>query len=420
MNMPLTDPSSINAALKQFEHLTSFDAVTLERVARDADVREARPGTRLIELGSTDSRQLLLLDGELELTASDGAAHVVRHRDIAARGPISRLRPSRYQVVARSRVRYLFVEQALLDASRNDDACVVVEESYSVSEPNELLDDSACHPLIYDVFNDINLGRVVVPSGADVAVRVGRALLRHGNDIDRFGDTLMVCPALTLKALRMAHALNPQRSGPRNVRDAVRQLGVDETYALSVNCVLRETLRHSSPTVHKRMAAWWRYSMRAAAVAQTLARSRERFDPGTAALLGLLHAIAEPVMLNYADRHPDLGDEAALDHLLRSNRAELGRILLTMWQMPRLLTEATAQSDNWSYDHPGDADYTDILLIAHWHATLACSTRPRLPPVNEIPAFRRFGLHAQSTDLGMRIAAAGGSAVERAETLLED
>ena len=64
MNMPLTDPSSINAALKQFEHLTSFDAVTLERVARDADVREARPGTRLIELGSTDSRQLLLLDGD--------------------------------------------------------------------------------------------------------------------------------------------------------------------------------------------------------------------------------------------------------------------------------------------------------------------------------------------------------------------
>lgn len=418
--MSLTDPPSINAVLQQFDHLAGIDPGLLERFARDAEIRAARPGTRLLELGGTDPNQLLLVDGELELTAGDGASHRVRHSDDAARGPVSRLRPSRYQVVAYTDVRYMLVDQRVLDACRNNDAMLVVEESYSVSEPNELLDDSASHPLIYDVFNDINLGRVVVPSSAEVAVRVGRALHQHTTDFDHFAATLAVCPALTLKTLRAARAQDDAARTPRNLRDALYRLGVEETYALSVNCVLRETLRGGSSIVSKRMAAWWRHSMRAAAITQTLARSSERFDPDLAILIGLLHGIAEPVMLAYADRHEDLADDAALDNLLRSNRTELGRILLAMWSMPKAVVDATANSDNWGYDHSGEADYTDILLVALWHATLAANTRPRIPPAADIPAFRRLGLDLPGSELGMRVVAAGGSAIERAEALLDE
>ena len=410
----------MDAVLQQFHHLSGIDPDSFEHFARNATVREAMPGARLLDLGSSDAQQLFLLDGVLELTAGDGASHIVRHQDAAARGPVSRLRPSRYRVVARSPVRYLLVDGAVLDQCRADHGNMVVEESYSVSEPNELLDDSACHPLIYDVFNDINLGRVVVPSASDIAVRVGRALLRHVDDAELFGATLMVCPALTLKALRAARNQKRARGTPRSIREAVKLIGIDETYALSVNCVLRETLRSASPVVQKRMASWWRNSIRAAAITRTLARSREYFDPGLATLVGLLYAVAEPVMLTYADRHPDLADEAALDHLLRSNRGELGRILLTLWEMPRTLVDAVAHCEHWGYDHAGDADYTDILLVAHWHATLANGTRPRIPPAAEIPAFQRLGLGAQSSELAMQVVAASGGAIERAETLLED
>ncbi|MCB1802890.1 MAG: HDOD domain-containing protein [Gammaproteobacteria bacterium] len=418
--MSLTDESSINAVLQQLNHLAGIDAGLLERFAREAEIHVARPGTRLLELGSTNPQQLLLIQGELELTAGDGARHRVRHGDNAAAGPVSRLRPSRYRVVAHSRVRYMLVDQAMLDAYQTNNTTLVVEESYSVSEPNELLDDSASHPLIFDVFNDINLGRLVVPSCSDVAVRVGRALRRHADDLERFTEILTVCPALTLKTMRAARATDEAGRTPRNVREALVRLGVDQSYALSVNCVLRETLRSCSPTVSKRMTLWWRHSMRTAAIARALARSSERFDPHLAALIGLLHGIAEPAMLAYADRHEDLADEAALDNLLRNNRTELGRILLAMWSMPRAIVEATANSDNWGYDHNGDADYTDILLVALWHATLATNTRPRIPPAADIPAFRRLGLDSPGSELGMRVVAAGGSAVERAEALLDE
>ena len=168
-------------------------------------MEHADAGSRLLALGCEDTRQLFLLEGELELIADDGAMHVVRDRDSAARGPVSRLRPSRYQVTARTDVAYLLIDQAALDASRCQS--VIVEEAFAVSQPNEFLDDSASHPLIYDVFNDINLGRIIVPSGAQIAIRVGRALQRS-SELHYFVEALTACPALTLKWCAR-HASNP-------------------------------------------------------------------------------------------------------------------------------------------------------------------------------------------------------------------
>ena len=87
---------------------------------------------------------------------------LVCHTDAAALGPVSRLRPSRYKVTALSDVRYLMIEQSLLDrfVEHVPVGGVLVEEALMVaSEPNELIDDSATHPLMFDVFDDLNHGR---------------------------------------------------------------------------------------------------------------------------------------------------------------------------------------------------------------------------------------------------------------------
>lgn len=418
--MPPSKDLTISDALRRFDHLTDLADGRLEAFEDDIQLLDADPGKRLLEIGCSDSRQLFLIEGQLELVADDGATHIVSEHDAAARGPVSRLRPSRYQVTARTHVRYLMVEQGVLDTSKSIATGMLVEEAFSVSEPNELLDDTASHPLIYDVFNDMNLGRVVVPSGASIAVRTGRSLRAAGGDLQRFVDVLMLCPALTLKAMRAARNRQLVKFPIRSPRDAVVALGIDETYALSVNCILRETLRSDSYLVNERMDDWWERTVRITAICGVLARMSERFDPHLAALIGLLANIAEPVMLGYADRHPDLADHAALDNVLLGNRAEIGRILLSMWGMPRELVEAAAHSNHWGYDHAGEADYTDILLIAQWQVSLGDTGRPRLPPTEDVPAFRRFGLGVTNADTNARIAEAANQAIRRCRELLGD
>ena len=419
--MPLANnTTTISAMLRRFEQLSDLDEGRLSELAHEVDLQLASPGKCVLELGSKDSRQLFLIEGELLLVAGDGAERIIRHTDTAARGPVCRLRPSRYHVTAHTPVRYVFVEQSLLDAylKPNLPQPVLVEESYLVSGPDELIDDSATHPVMFDVFDDLNHGRVVVPSDPDIAIRVGRSLAALGDRIVPLADALSICPALTLKVVRAAKQAQPDRTEIHSIKQAIHQLGAEETLALAVNCVLRESLRTESEVVNKRMRDWWERSMRVSAISVVLARMSERFDPQYAALIGLLHGIAEPVLLGYADRHPDLSDSIALDNVVHDNRDELGRILLTMWGLPRAVIDAAAQCNHWGCDNQGEADYTDINLVAQWHAMIGDQPRRRRPAIEEIPAFRRLGLQTASPELGFKIAEAADQAIGRTETIL--
>ena len=91
-----------------------------------------------------------------------------------------------------------------------------------------------------------------------------------------------------------------------------------------------------------------------------------------------------------------------------------------MWDMPRELIDAAAHGNHWGYDHNGEADYTDILLVAQWHATIGDVARPRTPALEDVPAFRRLGLESPSPEMSLNIVEAAGSAVERINKLLLD
>jgi HD-like signal output (HDOD) protein len=417
--MSLTDQIAI-AALRRFDRLAELDEQQLSRLAAQAELRQALRGTCLIELGALDTRQLFLVEGELELEAGDGAVHRVRDTDPAAQGPVSRLRPSRYRVTACTDVRYLLVDDQLLEEHSHARAAATPAfgDSYLVSEPKGLLDDTASHPVMFDVFYDLNHGRIVVPSDHDVAIRVGRALNPFETDLGRLARTLAVCPALTLKMVRAARSAARGAPAVRSARAAVERLGAEEVFALSVNCVLRESLRTESDRLRERMRSWWETTMGVAAIAAEMARMSERFDPAYANLIGLLSTIAEPVLLGYADRHADLQDATALERVVHGNRAELGRIMLTMWDLPHEVVAGASHCNRWGYQHAGDTDYTDILLAAQWYALQAGAPQRRMPPAAEVPALRRLGMDRPTQEVHSRIIAARDRALDDIEALL--
>jgi len=414
--MQVENETDISDALRRFDHMAGLDPQTLADLAGEIEVQHASSQTEILSLGSEDSRLLFLLDGELRLVAGDGGTRTVRHTDPAALGPVSRLRPSRYRVVAQSDVSYLMIEQQLLDryVDRVPGATVVVEEALVAGNPDELLDDNATHPIMFDVFDDLNHGRIIVPSDPEVAVQVGRSLPAAGSDTRRLAETLSACPALTLKIVRAAMAVDSSRRPIRSIRDAVERLDPERTFHLSVQCLLRETLRTDVVAVRERMHSWWERTMRVAAISAVLARMSERFDPEFARLVGLFHGIAEPVLLGYADRHDDLHDPTTLDNVIYDNRAQLGRILSILWGLPRDVVDATTLCNHWGYDHAGEADFTDILMVAQWHAMIGGDRNRRMPTVKEIPAFDRLGLQSASPELSLKIVETANNAIGRA------
>ncbi|MGB5202088.1 MAG: HDOD domain-containing protein [Sedimenticolaceae bacterium] len=418
--MSLGNKTSLHDLLRGMPHVADLDDNQLDELAQSADFCHARPGTQLLAIGSNDTRLLFLLQGTLELLAADGAVRVVRDTDLAAQDPISRLRPSRYQVTALTDVGYLLLErQALERLAKPCAASSMLIEEIGVIETSPVPDNvDTDHPVLFDVFIDLHRDRIVVPSDPEVAIQIGRALQQLVDDPRRLASTLAICPALSLKVLRAAMATGREANSIRSTRMAVQRLGTEQTLGLTVNCVLRESLRSSSPVVRDRLRDWWQRTMRVAAISRSLARVSERFDPEYATLIGLLHSIAEPVLLGYADQHEDLAQARTLDDVLHASRQDLGRILLTYWGMPHEIVEAAHLCNDWKRDHPGEADYTDILLVAQWHAVAGDERHRQPPPSDEISAFDRLGVRKASPKLSQHIAEATLEIARRADELL--
>lgn len=418
--MPQTDREPISEALRRFQPLALLNPAQIDEIADHVQLLKAARATCLMEIGSHEPRLLFLLEGELELIADDGASHRVRHDDPAAGGPICKLRPSRYRVTAVSEIRYLWVDQDALQQVGGwpIGGAMLVEETLLQSSDSDLIDDNASHPVMFDVLDDLNQGRIMVPSDPEVAARVGNALRRLGDDDKLITEMLSVCPALTLKTIRRARDADPERRQVRSCRQAVEQLGAERVFDLAAHCVLRESLRSTSEAARLRMHQWWQQTIRVAAISRVLAGMSERFDPEFSRLIALMHSIGEPVLLQHAHRHADLDDPPLLDDVLQANRAELGRILLSYWDLPRTVIEGAAMCNKYEYQHPGEADYLDILLVAQWHAAIGRDTRRRLPSLEAVPAAAKLGLAEPSPRLSLKILDAADSAVEKTETLL--
>lgn len=410
---------NVKLALRRFDHLSDLGDEQILELAQQVSVNQARAGTCLLEIGSREKRLLYLVEGEVELLAEDGARRLIRHTDAAAMAPVARLRPSRYRVLARSHVSYLLIDHEIVDRLAREeriDAMRVTEADISID--SDSADDPASHPLMFDVFEDINRGVILLPSEGDIAIRVGRALQNADDDVTRMSEILSICPVIALKVVRAAIQLSPGKRPVRSVRDAVILLGADKVVELGVQSVLRESLRSHARATRDHMNHWWEMTVRVAAACTAIARISERFDPELAALIGLSHSFGEAVLLQYVERHGDIDSDPALARAVAYNRAQVGRILAVLWDLPRELLEATTQADNWYHDDNAEASYIDILLVARWFAHSSIGDYVDLPRIGTMPAFDRIGIKSASDEFQRSVELAASQAVSRARAVI--
>ncbi|MCX7064725.1 MAG: signal transduction protein, partial [Proteobacteria bacterium] len=72
----------------------------MKALAEAAGVLTAKSGAVLIEVGSNDPDDVILLVGDVELKSRDGSTQKVSGGSESARMPLARLRPRRFQVRA--------------------------------------------------------------------------------------------------------------------------------------------------------------------------------------------------------------------------------------------------------------------------------------------------------------------------------
>ena len=101
--------------LKLFTRFRDLNHEKLEALAEQCLVYKVPPGTPLLERGTSDSCNLYLIDGTVQLVAADGVPKNIEGGTPTARNPISCLKPRMYSVSTLTRVAFLWIDDKLVD-----------------------------------------------------------------------------------------------------------------------------------------------------------------------------------------------------------------------------------------------------------------------------------------------------------------
>ncbi|BAO43279.1 HDOD domain-containing protein [Thiolapillus brandeum] len=390
--------------LHRFSPLADLDRHQLEDIVEHANWLQARKKDVLMELGDTENSSIFLLRGNVLLEAADGRQRVIKHTDPSSRSPLSRLRPSRYRVTALTPVQYIKISNDLLDELIDiDEASEMISSHYLVEETSEENADFSAQ-MVAHIYEDLHRHSLLLLSWHPVALSVSRRILEEEQVNGEMAEAAMLDPALSLKLLKASQF---QRSGGAvaSIESAIFQMGSQRTHKLTFMNLFRESRDPRTLLLQEAFRGTWERSIMVATVAEHLAKKLDMENAEEARLAGLLHNIGELTILSYAyNFYREITSRELQDCILMFSK-EIGRMLLSHWNIFHTLSQSICDSTEWMYDHGrNQPNLTDIVIAAK--ACVQISRKDNNnppPPLPQIPALKKLRLDTPDSILATEL-----------------
>ena len=401
-NHRLSNTGPIQArSLKKYLTIHPFFANrNLADVMEYAELIHAEPGECVVEFDDLNPHIHFLAAGELALQDRDGRVRHVKAGDADAHFPVARLRPSSYEVTATTRVSLIAVEQSVLRRMNAD-----ARRAHFVQTGAAVAGSWQAHPLAIEVLKASSAGTLALPVIPAIALKVRRALSREDYAIGQVADLIATDPVISTKLLKVANsALFPGAATCQSVQAGVVRLGVKKVQSVVLALSSAALFNEQAPSIRAQFAALWRHLIEIAGLCASLAKLNGEVDDGSALLTGLLHEIGKIPVLQRAQSYPDLLEQPGL---LADITNGLGPLVSTntlrQWGLPDPIVDAVTQQGNWTYDHDGPCDITDILLVSHVLSLAKAGAREQLPRLDETPAFEKITKQRLSPKLSLQV-----------------
>ncbi len=397
------------AELKKFEFLRHLNDDQLILLVNTGEIKKLKPGDQLIKAGDKDSWEYFLLAGEVDLIPPAGhPVHTVPAHSPEAMHALVRERPRPVNVVAHSAAAVLKVN---LDALKN----LLREAPTDSYEVRKALreDQPENKQLLLDIYSDLRNNKLILPSLPEVAVRIRRLIDEGTNSAKKISQAVNTDPAIAAKLIKAANS--PLFRGTKEFEtssQAIVRLGMQTTKQLVTSFTVKELFKVKSNVLKKRMDALWQHSIEIASICFVLARHTRGLDPDQGLLAGLLHDIGVVPILMYAEEYPTLvNDPQLLEKTIKDLKVELGPVILKRWNFNEEMVMAAQHSENWRYQHDGEVDLADLVIVAHLHQLM--TSEQKISQLEKVPAFRRLFPADTSVQQLMQI-------MEEAKSLLEE
>jgi len=372
-----------------------FTRRELKALAEAAGVLTAKSGAVLIEVGSNDPDDMILLLGDVELKSRDGSIQKVSGGSESARMPLARLRPRRFQVRALTSVRYLKVSDQMVRAitALNAEPLPGDTGAYEVTELLQGEIDDA-QDLFVDFAAAVHRDDIPLPSLPSIATQVRQAVSAECGTRELAG-IISGDAAIAIKIVRAANGPLYRADGQTNtVSEAVARLGVTTAQQLVMSFVLKEIFATPVVALKAKMRAVWTHTQAMAVGAFVLSREFCVLQSERALMAGLLHDIGAVALLAYAEKFPRVwADPITLDRVLDALRGEVGSMVLARWGFEPEWVRLVLEVDRWQRSCPG-ADYCALLQVVHYCHQPSLAPEGAVAPANALAAFGWTDLQA--------------------------
>lgn len=245
------------------------------------------------------------------------------------------------------------------------------------------------HKLKDAILND----RVALGSMPSVTAKISDAARDPDITAHALANELSADPALAGRLLRVANSSRYRGSqAVTKLQLAITRLGLPMACKLVLALALSHSVKPSHAELRARLARQWRRSIEVAAMSRVFAEHYSKVDPDEAFLGGLVHGIGVLPIINMADDVP--GIAVRLDILEKSIltwQAKIGTLLLSTWHFPPAIVQVPINAENPNRDHPGDADLSDVVIVAAHRDREAAAAGV---DITSSPAWHKLGLDA--------------------------
>lgn len=261
---------------------------------------------------------------------------------------------------------------------------------------NHTLQFKSVQDFLHHVQTELNANRLILPTLPDIALRVREAVSRGNTTSKELAEMISSDAALSARMIQIANSpLYRGTSEIKNIQLAVTRLGTTTIRTLITSLVMQQMFKPSSALLNNYFHSIWEQGVNISAISRAISAFVPHLNADEAMLAGLLHQIGKLPILTLVQKLPEFRDSPSrLDKLLEKAHPHVGKIIMDTWNFPDELKRVASDYVDFQRDHPGPADYVDVVQVAFLQSIAGTDHPACRIDWSTVAAFSKLGLQA--------------------------
>ena len=244
--------------------------------------------------------------------------------------------------------------------------------------------------------NALDTDKLILPSLPEVALRIREGVENENTTAHGIAEMLKQDPSLTTRLIQVANSpLYRTRYPIEDLQMAVTRLGIRMVRDLVVNLAMKQIYQATTDTLDEQFRAIWNTSIETASICRMMATIVSGINPEHALLAGLIHNVgALPILVRADDDYELLQHPEELADIVYSMQGPVGVMILKKWNFPDNMIEVVDRSNDFRFDHDGNARLVDIVQVALLQGDHV-PEKHRPDDMSSVPAFANLGMDSE-------------------------